>query len=56
LSHDAANSTIRYYLGEAYLRLQRTDDALREWKAVLAQDPSFAPASDAIQKLQLAKR
>ncbi len=56
LKQDAANNLARYYLGEAYLRLNRPADALREWKAALAQDPGYTDAAEAIQKLNSVRR
>jgi arylsulfatase A-like enzyme len=56
VKRDPANTIARYYLGEAYLRLQRRDQALREWKTALAQDPTYTPAAEAIQKLGDTKR
>jgi arylsulfatase A-like enzyme len=56
LKQDTVNNLARYYLGEAYLRLQRPADALREWKAALAQDPTYTEAAQAIQKLSTVKR
>ncbi len=51
IARDSQNNIARYYLGEAYLRLQRRDDAIREWKAALRQDPKYAAAAEAIQKV-----
>jgi arylsulfatase A-like enzyme len=56
LKHDPKNTVARYYLGEAYLRMGRRDDAVREWKAALAEDPNYQAASEAIQKADDAKR
>jgi cytochrome c-type biogenesis protein CcmH/NrfG len=56
LKHDPKNTVARYYLGEAYLRLGRRDDALREWKAALEEDPTYQAAAEAIQKADDAKR
>jgi tetratricopeptide (TPR) repeat protein len=51
LHHDSDCTIARYYLGEAYLRLNRRDDAIREWKAALSSDPSYAPAAEALRSL-----
>ncbi len=51
LHQDSANTIARYYLGEAYLRLHRRDDAIREWKAALSSDPSYTPAAEALRSL-----
>jgi tetratricopeptide (TPR) repeat protein len=49
LARDSQNTIARYYLGEAYLRLQRREDAVREWKAALRMDPTYAAAAEAIR-------
>ena len=49
--HDSENTIARYYLGEAYLRLNRREDAIREWKAALSSDPSYTPAAEALRNL-----
>lgn len=51
LKRDPSLTIARYYLGDAYLRVHRPADALREWKAALARDPGYEPAAEAIQKL-----
>ncbi len=51
LHHDSENTIAGYYLGEAYLRLNRRDDAIREWKAALSSDPSYAPAAEALRSV-----
>ena len=56
VKRDAANTSARFYMGEAYLRMNRREDALREWKAALAQDPGYEPAVEAIQRVTNAKR
>src|SRR3984957_4423244 len=56
LAEDAHNTLARYYLGDAYLRAGKPDDALREWTAALAFDPEYAPADEAIGALWLARQ
>ena len=48
LKTDPQNTLARFHLGEGYLRLQRPQDALREWETVLELDPQYAPAAEAI--------
>ncbi len=48
LAEDSHNTLARYYLGDAYLRSGKPDDAIREWTAALAFDPEYAPADEAI--------
>ena len=50
LDRDPSNTLARYYLGEAYLRLRRPDDALREWKTALENDPTYRPAAEAVRE------
>jgi choline-sulfatase len=45
---DPQNAMARYYLGEAYLRDQQPDNAIREWTATLRQDPENIPAEEAL--------
>lgn len=52
LKHDPSMTIARYYLGEAYFRLHRLADALREWKLALANDPGYEPAAEAIRELK----
>ncbi len=52
LKQDSFNNLARYYLGEAYLRLNRPADAQREWQAALKQDPAYTDAAEAIQNLR----
>ncbi len=53
--HDARNSLARYYLGEAYLRSGKAEAAAREWTEVLARDPDYAPAGEALGALWLGR-
>lgn len=56
LKHDPDNTLARCNLGDADLRLHRADEALRQWRLVLARDRSYAPAADAIAEVWLARR
>jgi len=56
LKQDSFNNLARYYLGEAYLRLNRPADARREWQAAMKQDPAYTDAAEALQKLTPARR
>jgi tetratricopeptide (TPR) repeat protein len=56
LAHDGRNAMARYSLGDAYLRAGKADDAVREWTTVLAYDPEYAPADEAIGSVWLARR
>jgi len=56
LKQDSFNNLARYYLGEAYLRLNRPADARREWQAALKQDPAYTDAAEALQKLNHVRR
>jgi len=56
LKQDSYNNLARYYLGEAYLRLNRPADAQREWQAALKQDPAYTDAAEALQKLKNSRR
>ena len=45
----------RYYLGDAFLRAGKPDDAIREWTAALAYDHVYAPADEAIGAVWFAR-
>jgi choline-sulfatase len=55
LARDPHNTLARYYLGDAFLRSAKPDDAIREWTAALAFDPEYAPADEAIGAVWLAR-
>jgi len=55
LARDRANSLARYYLGEAYLRTGKTDDAARQWSALFGRDPEYASAGEALGALWLGR-
>jgi len=42
-----------FYLGEAYYKKGSLDDAVREWKATLTLNPSFAEARQRLQSVRL---
>jgi choline-sulfatase len=48
LASDPHNDAIRVDLGHAELDAGRAADALHEWESILARDPGFTPASEAI--------
>jgi len=48
LASDPHNDAIRVDLGHADLDVGRPTEALREWESILARDPRFTPASEAI--------
>jgi choline-sulfatase len=48
LASDPHNDAIRVDLGHADLDVGRPTEALREWQSILARDPRFTPASEAI--------
>jgi choline-sulfatase len=48
LAADPHNEAIRVDLGHAELDAGRSADALHEWESILARDPAFTPASEAI--------
>jgi len=48
LASDPHNDAIRVDLGHADLDVGRPTEALREWEWILARDPRFTPASEAI--------
>jgi arylsulfatase A-like enzyme len=48
LKSDPPNTLARFHLGECYLRLNKPQDALREWSTALKLDPQYAPAAEAI--------
>lgn len=56
LAHDGRNALARYYLGDAFLRSGKPDDAIREWTAALEYDPEYAPADEAIGAVWFARR
>ncbi len=56
LSRDARNAMARYYLGDAFLRSGKPDEAIRQWTAALAYDPEYAPADEAIGAVWFARR
>lgn len=56
LAVDARNALARYYLGDAFLRSGKTDDAVREWTAALAYDPEYAPADEAVGAVWFGRR
>jgi len=56
LTRDPHNALARCNLADAYLRLSKPDDALHQWSAVLADDPKYAPAAEAIAELWLARQ
>ncbi len=47
---DPKNLMARFYLGESYFRSQKPVEAAREWRAALAIDPSYTPASEALTR------
>ena len=49
---DPKNAMARYYLGESYFRSQRPGEAAREWRAVLAEDPKYRAAADALKRFE----
>jgi len=53
LRSDPQNTLARFHLGECYLRLKQSQDALREWTTVLKLDPQYAPAAESIGKYWL---
>ena len=55
IAHDARNALARYYLGDAFLRSGKPDDAVREWSAALTYDPEYAPADEAIGSVWFAR-
>ena len=55
LSEDQGNTLARFHLGECYLRVNKPQDALREWATVLKLDPEYAPAAEAIGQYWLAQ-
>ena len=55
LAADASNTLARYYLGEAYVKLARPNDAIREWRVAIQHDHNYAPAAIAIGKLYFAQ-
>ncbi len=48
LKSDPQNTLARFHLGECYLRLNRPQDAVREWTTTLKLDPQYAPAAESI--------
>jgi len=54
-AEDEKNSLARYYLGEAYLRSGKAEEAAGAWNAVLARDPEYAPAGEALGALWLGR-
>ena len=56
LLRDPRNSLARCNLGDAYLRLNRVNDALQQWNAVLAHDSTYAPAAEAIAEVWFARQ
>lgn len=48
LASDPHNDAIRVDLGHADLDVGRSAEALHEWESILARDPGFTPASEAI--------
>ena len=48
LAGDPHNSLARYYLGDAYLRSQQPENAIREWTSTLQFDPEYVPAAEAL--------
>jgi arylsulfatase A-like enzyme len=56
LTKDQRNTMARYYLGDAYLRARRPDDAAREWAETLERDPEYAPAAEALGAFWLARQ
>jgi len=55
VAQDAKNSLARYYLGEAYLRSGKPEEAAGAWTAVLAREPGYAPAGEALGALWLGR-
>jgi choline-sulfatase len=43
IAQDPQTTMTRYYLGEALLRLQQPEAAIREWNAALSLDPEYEP-------------
>jgi arylsulfatase A-like enzyme len=48
VAQDAENTMARYYLGEAYRRSGRVDEAIREWNSAASHDPQYQPAYEAL--------
>jgi choline-sulfatase len=55
VARDAKNSLARYYLGEAYLRAGKMEEAAAEWTAVRERDPDYAAAGEALGALWLGR-
>jgi choline-sulfatase len=55
LARDQHNTLARYYLGDAFLRSGKPDDAIREWTQALAFDPEYAPADEAVGAVWFAR-
>jgi choline-sulfatase len=55
IAHDPRNALARYYLGDAFLRSAKPDDAVREWTSALTYDPEYAPADEAIGAVWFAR-
>jgi choline-sulfatase len=56
LAKDRDNLPARGNLGDAYLRIGRPAEAVREWSAALASDPEYAPAAQALGEHWMARK
>lgn len=56
LARDSRNIMDRYYLGEAYMRARKPDDARREWTAVLSAEPGYTAAGESIGALWMGRQ
>jgi arylsulfatase A-like enzyme len=53
VAQDSQNAMARYYLGEAYLRSGRVENAIREWNAAVSRDPEYEPAYESLAEAWL---
>lgn len=56
LKSDPQNTLARFHLGECYLQLKRSEDALREWEILLKLDPQYSPAAQSIGEYWLKQK
>jgi choline-sulfatase len=56
IAQDPQNTVARYYLGEDFFRLNRPEEAIREWNAGVSLDPQYEPLYVALGEIWLERR